>query len=150
MCLSNSWNTRFVNLVCRPMILVFICCFILLYISLSVSVLILHRTFPTSFSENTLAKAESPLNSNANKPIHKQRNNLDNKPVPKPRKSSHKEQNQPDSLKEVKLCALRTEKYGLHLVLLSIACDKGYRTLSIHSWNCWLYHCRLYKFVLKV
>ena len=60
--------------------------------------------------ENTLAKAESPLNSNANKPIHKQRNNLDNKPVPKPRKSSHKEQNQPDGLKEVKLCELRARE----------------------------------------
>jgi hypothetical protein len=36
--------------------------------------------------ENTLAKAESPINSNANKPIPKPRNNLDNKPVPKPRK----------------------------------------------------------------
>ena len=35
-------------------------------------------------------------------------NNLDNKPVPKPRKSSHKERNRPDSLKEVKLCELRT------------------------------------------
>jgi hypothetical protein len=58
--------------------------------------------------ENTLAKAESPINSNANKPIPKPRNNLDNKPVPKPRKSSHKELNQPDSLKEVKLCELRT------------------------------------------
>ena len=48
--LSISWNTRFVNLVCRLMILVFICCFILLYILLSVSVLISHRTFPASFS----------------------------------------------------------------------------------------------------
>ena len=50
--------------------------------------------------ENTLAKAESPINSNANKPIPKPRNNPDNKPVPKPRKSSHKEQNQPDGLKD--------------------------------------------------
>ena len=40
-------------------------------------------------------------------------NNLDNKPVPKPRKSSHKEQNQPDSLKEVKLCELRARQAKL-------------------------------------
>jgi hypothetical protein len=63
--------------------------------------------------ENTLAKAESPINSNANKPIPKPRNNPDNKPVPKPRKSSHKEQNQPDRLKEVKLYELRAREAKL-------------------------------------
>jgi hypothetical protein len=41
------------------------------------------------------------------------RNNLDNKPVPKPRKSSHKEQSQPDSLKEAKLCELRARQAKL-------------------------------------
>ena len=49
--------------------------------------------------ENNIVNTELPTNANVNRPIPKQRKYMENKPVPRPRKSANKEQNQPDNLK---------------------------------------------------
>ena len=63
--------------------------------------------------ENNIVNTELTTNANVNRPIQKQRKNMKNKPVPRPRKSANEEQNQPDNLKEVKLSELRAREAKL-------------------------------------
>jgi len=63
--------------------------------------------------ENSIVNAELPTNTSVNRTIPKQRKNMKNKPVPRPRKSANKEQKQPDNLKEVKLRELRAREAKL-------------------------------------
>ena len=63
--------------------------------------------------ENNIVSTDLPTNANVNRLIPKQRKNMKYKPVPRPRKSANKEQNQPDNPKEVKLSELRAREAKL-------------------------------------